>query len=349
MKKIYFFLFALIILHCRPAYSQYLHESLSLFNNLRPELKDSENLLLGFHTYTNFENKISDPKSLNHYELASRFRIFKDRKFFRNMELGLGMGGFFAFRNCPYDTVVSMGNVTVYEKDADAFGGEILYPSYNFHYTFGMPNRTRFTFSYLHRYLIISRNIELPVKYSSGHDFSFLVDVHKLVIQLLWRCHYIASCRSYTDTTEGRNYTLPGNIRSHFLCTFSYSDSIEKKLFLKQYLSGFFLIHTDNIASTPFDTMHTNAIIFGMLANYGHFTLNPEYSANILNFYDARDKLSPVKFRSFSLLAAYRFRNLKSEIGFTRTRYFYPTMATIQPEKSEWNYFLINLGLEYFF
>jgi hypothetical protein len=347
MKKITFFLFFILALHCRTAFPQYLHESLSLFNNLLPELKNDEKLLLGLRAYSNFEDKPSNPKSLNHYYFVSRFKIKKDNDFLEHFEFGLNLNSFFAFRNSPAAYVSHCGAVTVTYNTTDAFGGYFISPELDLLTTFNLATNSKLTIAYLHRKNILSDHINLQREYKSGHDLSIFLKLNKFCLQTLWRTRYNPYCKNYRDTVADRNYSLPAGFRSILLTTASYSDSIDRKVFMKQYISGFFTRPTDNLLETPNDTIHSNAIIFGMMFNFDRLLVNPEYSANFVDIYNANNITIPVKFRSFSLLAGYRFKRINGMIGFTRTHYFYPTICNLQFVRSDWNYFLFNFGINY--
>ncbi|MFH0865828.1 MAG: hypothetical protein V1904_06515 [Bacteroidota bacterium] len=350
MEKVFInlFLFVFIFFSYNPVFPQYFHESLSLFNNLLPSLKDSEKIAIGMHTYTNFNDRLSEPKSLNDYNLVSRFRIKKEKKFFSHFEFGCSLRSFIAFRCSPNDTTINSGNITVNIKPDNTFGGTILSPACMVLSDFRIAKEAKVYIGYLHRHNFISDNMNLSSRYKSGHDFSVVLKTNKVTFQTFWRSRLISNCVNLRDSITRRNYTLPGEFRNMFLATITFSDSLDRNIFFKQYVSVFFsnLTKYKNLLAT--DSTYTNSFVCGMVIYYHHLIINPEYNMDFLQWHNANNPVARYKFMSFSLLAGYRFKNFLPKVRFSRTHYFYPvTNVQTLTSDDDRNYFLINFGLEY--
>lgn len=350
MKKLIYILFPFffILLSYYSAFPQYQCESLKLFNNLLPSLNEHEKIKIGFTTYSNSYEKLSNPKSLNDYNFVTRFGFKKHKSFFSHFEFGINVRGFLSFRPSLQSTQYNNGNVTVNVEPASSFGGCVISPGYQVLSIFNIvPDKSTLVMAYAHRYNFFSDQIELHENFKHGNDFSFLLKIKKTAFHTLYRTHVNSYCESFRDTIHNRNYSLPGEFHNMTLLTLSIGDSLYRNAYIKQYVSGYFTKEYDYLNGIKTDSIHINNIIIGLSLICNNLFLNPEFCSNLPQHYDQTKSMIPQKLQSFSIMGGYHLKKFFPMIGFTYTHSFFPTISNNPALPEDQYYYMMNFAIEY--
>ena len=310
--------------------SQYFHESLDLYYNLRSSLVEDQRAKIGFRTYSNinFENTI--PNIFDNFQLLSRLKFANTSHWFvKNTEFGAGVTGFYSganqiaeeFQNSPI-------LIRIYNGEGHNY---IITPGLQYirNWYFNDTIDCRFQFGLGLRYNIVGNPEMFSKSYPFGYDFSFQFTKKFFSVQFMHSANTIYDSFTFrradvSDIIESnrKRVSIPVEFENLTFLTFTIgnayykvpteNDQLQHNLYFS--LRRFF---PSNIEYRPNLSFKNLDYIFGINLRYNKFLINPEYATHRSDMgYDV------LKGKSYSILLGYIFKNVSVNLGYTHIIYY---------------------------
>jgi hypothetical protein len=339
--------------------SQYFHETLDLYSNLRSSLSKSESLKLGLKSYSFLNYKGTLPNLFDNFNLSGRVRFNQaKRKFLKNTEWGIGFHAFMTGgAKIPKIVDSSPMHVKVYDNTKGT--GSMYIPGLQIIRTWWFNDTTwsRIQAGVSLRYNHITNDDLYATNYPIGFEFSFFAKIRVISIQLLHADHTVYNSLTYNSEDLGippedghTRVSVPDDFRNLTTLTLAFGDDYLARPTKEEntlYYAYFTLRRNDFSAKEKrkeFDFVNLD-YIFGTRITHKFLTINAELTVN--KEYAHEDELYHCQI--YSLLAGYDQNKIGIRAGFSHF-YCFPLAvdhAALQADNVQFNKLL--LAVEYHF
>ena len=310
------------------AKSQYFHETLDSYYNLRSVLSEDQKAKFGFKTYSvlHFENTI--PNILDNFQVISRFKLTNKKYWLlNNSELGAGINGFITN---GYDIPELYYNTSILVKlYSDKGKNFIITPviQYIKIFQFNETGNSKMQLGLAGRYNIMGDDFYYNKTFPVGYDLSVLFNYEILTLQLMHSANSIYTSYTFnTSELEGfaesdkNRLSIPGDFQNLSFFTIAFGDyylcepADKKDLMYNIYLSIRKIVPSEKDLRSE-DTKKQFDFITGFRVLFKKFTINPEYMVNKTK--------SSLKLGNYSIMTGYDFGRLQLKAGFSHGIYIF--------------------------
>lgn len=327
--KNYFLVFVLC-LFLVDSKSQYFHESLDLYYNLRVSLEEDQKAKIGFRTYSNIKFENSIPNIFDNFQLLSRFRFENtSSRFVKNAEFGAGITSFISGAN-QISEKFSISPMLI-RLDNDDGGNFIITPGLQYIKSWNSndTNNSRLQFGFGLRYNIVGNQALLSESYPFGYDISLRYRIKFFSVQFMHAANTVYNSFTFrTDDlaeffeSDKKRISIPVEFENLTFLTFALGTAYNKvptendKLLYYLYFSlrRFYPSNNDYKFKLSFKNLD---YIFGVNLRYKQWLFNPEYAtlkSDVGN--------EAIKGKSYSLLMGYMFDQFSIKLGYTHIVYY---------------------------
>lgn len=310
--------------------SQYFHESLDLYYNLRSSLVKDQKVKTGFRTYSNvnFENTI--PNILDNFQLLSRFRFVNSSHWFvKNTEFGVGLTGFIsAASQIPDQYQNPTMRIRVYDNHSHS---NILTPGLqyirNWHFNDTIDSRLQLGLAL--RYNIVGNPEIFSKSYPLGYDFSIQLNHKFFSMQFMHSANTIYNSFTFRSAdvadvieTNRKRVSIPGEFENLTFLTLAFGNAYYKLPTDNDKLLHYFYFSMRRLYPSNKEyriklVLKNLDYIFGCRFRYKKLLINPEYSTNRSDIgYHA------YKGKSYSFLLGYEFGKISVKLGYAHVVYY---------------------------
>lgn len=312
------------------AQSQYFHESLDLYYNLRSSLVKNQKVKIGFRTYSNvnFENTI--PNILDNFQLLSRFRFIKKSHWFvKNTEFGAGITGFISSASQIPDQYMNPPlRIRVYDDNGH---NNIVTPGLQYirSWYFSDSLDSRLQAGLAVRYNIVGNPDLFSKSFPLGYDLSIQFNHKFFAVRFMHSAKTVYNSFTFRSDdvaniieTDRKRVSVPGEFENLTFLTIAlgnayYGVPTDKDKLLHYIYFSMRRLYPSNKEYRPELSFHNLDYIFGFRLRYKRFLMNPEYSTNRgdIEYYG-------YKGQSCSFLLGYEFGKVSVKLGYAHVIYY---------------------------
>ena len=310
--------------------SQYFHESLDLYYNLRSSLVKDQKFKTGFRTYSNVNFESTIPNILDNFQLLSRFSFVNSSHWFvKNTEFGVGISGFIsAASQIPDQYQKPPIRIRVYDNHghSNIFTPGLQYIR-NWHFNDTIDSRLQLGLAL--RYNIVGNPEIFSKSYPLGYDLSIQLNHKFFTMQIMHSANTIYNSFTFRSDdvadiieTDRKRVSIPGEFENLTFLTIAFGNAYYKLPTDNDKLLHYFYFSMRRLYPSNKEyriklLLKNLDYIFGCRFRYKKLLINPEYSTNRSDVGD-----QAYKGKSYSFLLGYEFGKVSAKLGYAHVVYY---------------------------